>query len=194
MEDATSVGSPELRPAAEAAFLADPESRPGLAIKRAEQALMREKTRALRAFDLTVPQYATMLALFQVPGSSGAQLARRCNVTPQAMASLLATLESKALVSRVGSPVHAKVYLARLTDAGNDLLAAADPRIALSVHDPDQPYRYLEVRGEVEAIEPDPNGEFFDVLAKRYNLAYDDLPDAARRVVLVIAPRTASWQ
>ncbi len=126
MEDATSVGSPELRPAAEAAFLADPESRPGLAIKRAEQALMREKTRALRAFDLTVPQYATMLALFQVPGSSGAQLARRCNVTPQAMASLLATLESKALVSRVGSPVHAKVYLARLTDAGNDLLAAAD--------------------------------------------------------------------
>ncbi len=72
--------------------------------------------------------------------------------------------------------------------------AVADPRIALSVHDPDQPYRYLEVRGEVEAIEPDPNGEFFDVLAKRYNLAYDDLPDAARQVVLVIAPRTASWQ
>jgi PPOX class probable F420-dependent enzyme len=72
--------------------------------------------------------------------------------------------------------------------------ALADSRIALSVHDPDQPYRYLEVRGEVETIDPDPEGAFFDVLAKRYNLAYDTLPDAARRVVLVIAPRAASWQ
>ncbi|SNQ49604.1 conserved hypothetical protein [Frankia canadensis] len=72
--------------------------------------------------------------------------------------------------------------------------AVADPRVALSVHDPDQPYRYLEVRGEVEAIEPDPDGAFFDVLARRYQLPYDGLPDAPRRVVLVIAPHSASWQ
>jgi len=72
--------------------------------------------------------------------------------------------------------------------------AAADPRTSLSVHDPEQPYRYLEVRGEVVAIEPDPAGEFFGVLAQRYGLPYDDLPDAPRRVVLVIAPVAASWQ
>ncbi|WP_322755080.1 MarR family winged helix-turn-helix transcriptional regulator [Frankia sp. Cas3] len=132
MEGATPVGDPGLSLGAEASFLADPESRPGLAIKRAEQALMREKAEALRAFGLTVPQYAAMLALSQVPGSSGAQLARRCNVTPQSMASLLATLESKALVSRVGSSVHGKVSLAHLTDTGNELLAAAD-RAAIAV-------------------------------------------------------------
>jgi PPOX class probable F420-dependent enzyme len=31
-----------------------------------------------------------------------------------------------------------------------------DPRVAMSISDPDNPYRYLEVRGDVERIEPDP--------------------------------------
>jgi hypothetical protein len=30
------------------------------------------------------------------------------------------------------------------------------PQVALSIADPDNPYRYLEVRGAVEEIEPDP--------------------------------------
>ncbi|MCK9897188.1 PPOX class F420-dependent oxidoreductase [Frankia sp. AgB32] len=88
----------------------------------------------------------------------------------------------------------ARLRLTTTSDRQKGRNAAADPRVALSIHDPDNPYRYLEVRGEVEAIEADPNGKFFDVLAKRYDLAYDSLPDAARRVVLVIAPRAASWQ
>ncbi len=87
-----------------------------------------------------------------------------------------------------------RLRLTTTSDRHKGRNAVADPRIALSIHDPDRPYRYLEVRGEVEAIEPDPHGEFFDVLAKRYDLAYDELPDAARRVVLVIAPHAASWQ
>ncbi|GHB28720.1 PPOX class F420-dependent enzyme [Streptomyces xanthochromogenes] len=70
----------------------------------------------------------------------------------------------------------------------------ADPQVAVSVNDPDQPYRYLEVRGTVERIEPDPTGAFFDVLAKRYGLEYEGpLDDAERRVVLVVRPeRTTS--
>ena len=31
-----------------------------------------------------------------------------------------------------------------------------NPRVAMSISDPDNPYRYLEVRGDVERIEPDP--------------------------------------
>jgi DNA-binding MarR family transcriptional regulator len=128
MEGATEAAGARRPPS----LLSDPQARPGLAIKRAEQALMREKARALRTFGLTVPQYAAMLVLARSPGLSGAQLARACEVTPQSMASLLATLEGKGLVSRAGSTVHAKVYLARLTEAGDALAAEAD-RAAIAV-------------------------------------------------------------
>lgn len=33
---------------------------------------------------------------------------------------------------------------------------AQDDRMSISIHDPAQPYRYLELRGRVVAIEPDP--------------------------------------
>ncbi|MFI6604323.1 PPOX class F420-dependent oxidoreductase [Nonomuraea sp. NPDC050536] len=65
----------------------------------------------------------------------------------------------------------------------------ADPHVSISVNDPDQPYRYLEIRGLVEAIEPDTEGTFFDVLARRYDLPYDPpVGDKERRVVIVVRP------
>ena len=71
----------------------------------------------------------------------------------------------------------------------------AEPRIAMSVHDPDRPYRYLEVRGTVERIEPDPARQFFAELAKRYGLELDGPPgDAADRVVFVVRPEAVSYQ
>jgi PPOX class probable F420-dependent enzyme len=70
-----------------------------------------------------------------------------------------------------------------------------DPHLALSVNDPDQPYRYLEVRGEVSAIDPDPRGEFFDVLARRYGMEYQPpVADAADRVVIRMRPTATSSQ
>ena len=69
-----------------------------------------------------------------------------------------------------------------------------DPRVALSVTDPDAPYRYLEVRGVVKDIEPDPDGTFFDRLADRYGLKIGELPDRRQRVVLVIEPTAFSCQ
>jgi PPOX class probable F420-dependent enzyme len=71
----------------------------------------------------------------------------------------------------------------------------AEPRIAMSVNDPDRPYRYLEVRGRVERIEPDPEAAFFAELAKRYGLELDGPPgDAAERVVFVVRPEAVSYQ
>jgi DNA-binding MarR family transcriptional regulator len=101
------------------------ESRMGTFIKRAEQALMAEKTRALRPFGLSVPQYAALHALSVSP-LSGAQLARVCCVTPQSMASLLATLESKKLIERAPSGVHQQVLVARLTRSGHAIFHKAD--------------------------------------------------------------------
>jgi PPOX class probable F420-dependent enzyme len=71
----------------------------------------------------------------------------------------------------------------------------AEPRVAMSVNDPDKPYRYLEVRGTVERIEPDPEAAFFAELAKRYGLELDGPPgDAAHRVVIVVRPEAVSYQ
>jgi PPOX class probable F420-dependent enzyme len=69
------------------------------------------------------------------------------------------------------------------------------PEVAVSVNDPDQPYRYLEVRGAVVRIDPDPDAAFFGELAERYRLAMDGPPgDAPDRVILVIEPRAVSFQ
>ena len=43
----------------------------------------------------------------------------------------------------------------------------ANPRIALSIADPENPYRYLEIRGRVE-IEDDPEKTLIHRLAKKY--------------------------
>ncbi len=103
-------------------------SRIGHFIKRAEQALMAEKSNALREFELTVPQYSALVALSFTPGTSGAQLARLCVVTPQTMATVLANLEAKGLIEREPSAVHHKVLVTKLTRTGKALLKRADAK------------------------------------------------------------------
>ncbi|MEV5603960.1 MarR family transcriptional regulator [Streptomyces sp. NPDC052299] len=100
----------------------------GLDIKRAEQALMAAKSAALKDADLTVAQYAALLALSDSPGISGAALARACLVTPQAMAGVLKHLEERGLIARSAHPYHQKMLETRLTDAGAAALRSADER------------------------------------------------------------------
>ncbi|HEY5834711.1 MarR family winged helix-turn-helix transcriptional regulator [Streptomyces sp.] len=98
----------------------------GNQIKQCEQALVGEKHRVLRPFGLTVPQYAALLAVWESPQISGAQLARRCGVTAQAMNGVVALLEDRGLITRSHSADHAKVLLIRLTRSGRNLLRQAD--------------------------------------------------------------------
>jgi PPOX class probable F420-dependent enzyme len=63
-----------------------------------------------------------------------------------------------------------------------------DNRIAFSIVDPANPYRYLEVRGLVERIDPDPDNAFIDAMAKKYmgQERYPwSRPDEERLVVVV---------
>ncbi|WP_273887693.1 PPOX class F420-dependent oxidoreductase [Rubrobacter naiadicus] len=65
-----------------------------------------------------------------------------------------------------------------------------DPRVALSIVDPENPYRYLEVRGVVERIEDDPNFDFINAMAKKY-LGVDEYPDrrpGEERVIIYVRP------
>ena len=63
-----------------------------------------------------------------------------------------------------------------------------EPRVALSIADPDDPYRYLQVRGVVENIEDDPTGAFYQVLQQRYRGKVSDVPDRHVRVVMTVRP------
>ncbi len=148
-------------------------ARLGHSIKRAEQALIREKTRALRDVGLSVPQYTALFTLAGSPGLSGAQLARRCMVTPQSMASLLLTLEAKGLIIREQSDVHAKVFQSRLTPTGLALLRRADA-LALAVEqrlaDVFSPGELEEFRSLLErsvAILDDETGQSVAIAAPR---------------------------
>jgi PPOX class probable F420-dependent enzyme len=62
-----------------------------------------------------------------------------------------------------------------------------NPNVAMSVVDPQTPYRYLEVRGVVEEIIPDPTGAFYLKLNDRYSGPLTEPPpDKADRVIIVV--------
>lgn len=63
-----------------------------------------------------------------------------------------------------------------------------NPSVAMSVTDPDKPSRYLEVRGAVERVEPDPEGAFFVELARRYGTETGPPADRQYRVVFYVRP------
>jgi PPOX class probable F420-dependent enzyme len=66
---------------------------------------------------------------------------------------------------------------------------SANPAVAMSVIDPDNSYRFLEVRGLVEEIVPDPTGTFYMQLNDRYSGPLTEPPaDKADRVILVVRP------
>ncbi len=63
-----------------------------------------------------------------------------------------------------------------------------EPRIALSIADPEDGYRFLELRGVVESIEDDDaEASFYKSLQHRYGQDYK-IKDAPVRVVLTIRP------
>jgi PPOX class probable F420-dependent enzyme len=67
---------------------------------------------------------------------------------------------------------------------------ARDPRVALSIQDPDNPYRYVEVRGRVAEMTENGADAHIDALARKY-LGKDKYPfrqPGEVRVLFKIAP------
>ena len=66
-----------------------------------------------------------------------------------------------------------------------------DSRVALSILDPENPYRYLEIRGVVEEVVDDPDKTLIHKLAKKYRdldeYPYDGPGD--NRVIFKIKPQ-----
>jgi DNA-binding MarR family transcriptional regulator len=95
-------------------------------LRQAWQVLNGAMETALRPHGLTGPQYGVLSVLRHHPGASGADLARACNTTPQAMNGVLATLERQSLIERQKHPTHGRILQATMTDEGRRRLEAAD--------------------------------------------------------------------
>ncbi|MGE3329022.1 MAG: TIGR03618 family F420-dependent PPOX class oxidoreductase [Acidimicrobiia bacterium] len=66
----------------------------------------------------------------------------------------------------------------------------ANPKVALSIVDPTNPYRYLEIRGIVAAIVDDENNAFIDSMAQKYlgEAEYPWRQPGDHRVVVKVLP------
>jgi PPOX class probable F420-dependent enzyme len=63
-----------------------------------------------------------------------------------------------------------------------------NPRVALSIADPDDQYRFLQVRGVLEKVEDDPTGAFYNTLQQRYRGHTSEVKDRNVRVIFYIRP------
>src|ERR1700739_4333124 len=80
----------------------------------------------LRPHGATIAQVRLLWAIRNAPGSSGAQLSRECEVTPQTTQALLERAEESGWIVRGKDSINDRIVTASLTPAGEDLLSAAD--------------------------------------------------------------------
>jgi PPOX class probable F420-dependent enzyme len=108
----------------------------------------------------------------------------------------LATLQAD------GSPKVEPVWVARegdrvlfTTDAGTikGRNLERDPRVALSIVAPDNPYEQLLIRGRVVEVRSDPDLTFLDALSRRYTGAPFPRRKWRERAIYVIEPSLARY-
>jgi DNA-binding MarR family transcriptional regulator len=101
------------------------QSRIGYLVKQAQHVLRARIDARLRGLDLTMAQYALMTAVEETPRASGAELARRCFITPQSVNGLIAGLLESGLIERDPSKTHGRIIEIALTAHGRARLREA---------------------------------------------------------------------
>ncbi len=96
----------------------------GYQLKITQHRLRQRLDAELSAIGVTAPQNATLLAVADNPRISNASLARAAFVTPQSMQGILVNLERAGLIARSPHPVHGRIIVTDLTEAGRKVVAA----------------------------------------------------------------------
>ena len=80
----------------------------------------------LQPYGATVAQIRLLSAIRNAPGSSGAQLARQCEVTPQTVQVLIRRAQGVGWVIRGKDSINGRIVTTFLTPGGEQLLEVAD--------------------------------------------------------------------
>jgi DNA-binding MarR family transcriptional regulator len=80
----------------------------------------------LRPQGLTTAQMQVLFAVRNSPGSSGAQIARSCYITPQTTQALLKHLEQSGFIVRGKDTVNDRIVTARITPEGERLAESVE--------------------------------------------------------------------
>lgn len=94
-------------------------------LKRAQSAARNALDADLSRIGLTIPQFLALAHIAENADVSGAELARLCSVTPQAIVSIVARLREAGLIVRVPAAGGGRSLTMRLTDKGADLIKSA---------------------------------------------------------------------
>lgn len=82
---------------------------------------------------------------------------------------------------------HQTIRFTHTSKRGKFRNLQADPRMTLEALDPANPHKYVEVRGRLAEVIPDPEGAFYVRLGQRYGNPHEQAPaDKADRVILVM--------
>jgi PPOX class probable F420-dependent enzyme len=65
---------------------------------------------------------------------------------------------------------------------------AHEPRVSISIVDPENVYSYVEIRGIVDHIDPDPEAKLYQRLSELYLGELVTPPDAEQRVAVAVRP------
>jgi len=80
----------------------------------------------LQPYGATMAQIRLLSAIRNAPGSSGAQLARQCEVTPQTVQVLIRRAQEAGWIVRGKDSVNGRIVTTFLTVGGEQLLEVAD--------------------------------------------------------------------
>jgi len=103
-------------------------------LKQLQHGVRVKLDKKLRLLGISTAQFATLAMVEELGVASGAELARRCFVTPQTVGTLIAALESVGAIERTPSIDHGRIIEARLTAKGKVLLKRATAA-ALEIED-----------------------------------------------------------
>ena len=99
-------------------------------LTRAQHALRSATDESLREHGVTTAQYSTLCALSPSQGLSGAELARRCFVTPQTMQEIVVNLERLHLIERRRDGEDGRALYVYLTPQGQQSVEACHQAMA----------------------------------------------------------------
>ena len=105
------------------------ETFPGHGIRRLQQIAVAVFSQGAQPHGVTPVQFAVLQLLEHMPGIDQRTLAQQVGFDKATIGGVIDRLEARGLIARSSSPTDRRVRLLAVTDAGRELLQAAEPAV-----------------------------------------------------------------